>query len=153
VREWAGSAAGQVFDADFDGVLPVMQDWLRDESQFVRRAVCIAIMGAADRGDTARAEPLLALADTLAGDPAEEVKRNTGPFAVGGKLLARYPEQTLSLVRCWAASDEEIRRWNAAIVFVAANASKHIDEGLEILCGLASDKRRPVCQAPAQARA
>jgi hypothetical protein len=151
VREWAGAAMGDVFAADFDAVLPEMQGWLRDESQFVRRAICIAIMGAADDGNPAHAEPLLALADVLAGDPAEEVRRNTGPFAVGGKLLGRYPEQTLVHVRQWAASDEEIRRWNAAMVFVAANASNHIDTGLEILSGLASDKRRPVWMAVASA--
>jgi hypothetical protein len=151
VREWAGSATGSIFAEHFEDVLPEMQDWLRDESQFVRRAVCLAIIGAADDGDPAKAEQLLALADVLAGDSAEEVKRNTGPFAVGGKLLGRYPEQTLSLVRRWAASDEEIRRWNAAMVFVAANSRRHIDEGLEILSRLASDKRRPVWMAVSSA--
>lgn len=147
VREWAGSATGDVFASDFDALLPEMQDWLRDESQFVRRAVCIALMGAADARRPERAEPLLALADVLAGDPAEEVKRNTGPFAVGGALLGKYPQQTLEHVRRWAASDEEIRRWNAAMVFVAANSRKHVPEGLVILSGLATDKRRPVWMA------
>lgn len=151
VREWAGSAVSDVFASDFDAVLQAMQDWLRDESQFVRRAVCIALMGAADAKHPERAEPLLALADVLAGDSAEEVKRNTGPFAVGAKLLGKYPQQTLVYVRRWAASDEEIRRWNAAMVFVAANSRKHVDEGLVILSGLATDKRRPVWMAVASA--
>lgn len=147
VREWAGSATGEIFARHFDDLLPVMQAWLRDDSQFVRRAVCIALMGAADAKRPERAQPLLDLADVLAGDPAEEVKRNTGPFAVGGALLGRYPEETLEWVRRWAASDDEMRRWNAAMVFVAANAGKHVPEGLAILSGLASDKRRPVWMA------
>jgi 3-methyladenine DNA glycosylase AlkD len=147
VREWAGSSTGNILAAHFDEILPEMRDWLRDESQFVRRAVCIALMGAADAKRPERAEPLLALADVLAGDPAEEVKRNTGPFAVGGALLGKYPQQTLEHVRRWAASDEEIRRWNAAMVFVAANSRNHIEDGLAILSGLASDKRRPVWMA------
>lgn len=147
VREWAGSAAGQVFAQDFGNVLPEMHEWLKDESQFVRRAVCLAIMGAADGGDPERAEPLLALADVLVVDAAEEVKRNAGPFAVGGKLLARYPEQTLAHVRRWAASEDEMPRWNAAMVFVAANSRHHVDAGLEILSALASDRRRPVWMA------
>ena len=151
VREWAGSATGIVFDSGFDALLPEMHEWLRDESQFVRRAVCIALMGAADAKHPERAEPLLALADVLAGDSAEYVKRNTGPFAVGGALLGKHPEQTLEHVRRWAASDEEIRRWNAAMVFVAANSRKHIDEGLALLSGLATDKRRPIWMAVASA--
>jgi hypothetical protein len=151
VREWAGSALGQVFARDFDTVLPEMRDWLRDESQFVRRAVCLAIMGAADSGDPKQAEPLLALADELARDRAEEVRRNTGPFAVGGRLLARYPEPTLAHVRRWASSDDEMLRWNAAMVFVAANSRHHVEAGLEILSGLALDRRRSVWMAVASA--
>lgn len=151
VREWAGSAAGTIFGRDFDCVLPEMNEWLQDPSQFVRRAVCLAIIGAADDGDPGHAEPLLRLADVLVTDPAEEVKRNTGPFAVGGKLLGRYPEQTLAHVRRWASSDDEMPRWNAAMVFVAANSRKHVDVGLQLLSGLATDKRRPVWMAVASA--
>jgi hypothetical protein len=147
VREWAGSAAGLIFDAHFDEILPRMRDWLRDESQFVRRAVCIALMGAAGAKRPERAGPLLSLADVLAGDPAEEVKRNTGPFAVGGALLGKYPQQTLEHVRRWAASGDEMCCWNAAMVFVAANSRNHIEDGLAILSGLASDRRRPVWMA------
>ena len=110
VREWAGSAAGDVFDAHFDELSPVMEDWLRDPSQFVRRAVAIALMGASNRKHPERAEPLLALADLLVRDPAEEVKRNTGPFAVGNALLGKYPYETLEHVRAWARSDEQIVR-------------------------------------------
>jgi HEAT repeat protein len=151
VREWAGSAAGDVFGTHFGELYPVMEDWLRDNSQFVRRAVAIALMGASDRKHPERAEPLLALADTLVRDPAEEVKRNTGPFAVGNALLGKYPAETLEHVRGWARSDEQIVRWNAAMVFVSANARKHVAAGLEILSALATDKRRPVWMAVSSA--
>jgi 3-methyladenine DNA glycosylase AlkD len=151
VREWAGSATGDVFGEHFDELYPVMEDWLRDPSQLVRRAVAIALMGASDRKHPERAEPLLALADTLVRDPADEVKRNTGPFAVGNALLGKYPAETLAHVRAWARADEEIVRWNAAMVFVAANARKHVAAGLEILSALAADKRRPVWMAVSSA--
>ncbi|MDP9181052.1 MAG: DNA alkylation repair protein [Chloroflexota bacterium] len=151
VREWAGSATANVFAAHFGELYPVMEDWLRDPSQFVRRAVAIALMGASDRKHPERAKPLLALADTLVRDPAEEVKRNTGPFAVGNALLGKYPAETLEHVRAWARTDEEIVRWNAAMVFVAANARKHVAAGLEILSALAADKRRPVWMAVSSA--
>ncbi len=151
VREWAGSATGNAFGDHFDELYPVMEDWLRDPSQFVRRAVAIALMGAADKKRPERAGPLLALADMLVRDPAEEVKRNTGPFAVGNALLGQYPAETLEHVKAWARSDEQIVRWNAAMVFVAANARKHVAAGLEILSALAADKRRPVWMAVSSA--
>ncbi len=151
VREWAGSAAGELLAKHFDELYPVFDDWTRDESQFVRRAVCIAVRGASDKRKPERAEPLLALADRLAADAGEEVKRNTGPFAVGGSLLWHYPKQTLAHVRMWASSDDEMLRWNAAMAFVAANAEKHVEEALAVLSGLASDKRRPVWMAVASA--
>ncbi|MEO8457234.1 MAG: DNA alkylation repair protein [Chloroflexota bacterium] len=147
VREWAGSAAATAFAEDFEAMYPVMEDWLRDESQFVRRAVCIALMGAADREKPERAEPLLTLADVLVRDEAEEVKRNAGPFALGSALLGHYPKQTLAHIRAWAKSDGEMERWNAAMVFVAANGAKHVEVGLEVLSSLAADKRRPVWMA------
>jgi 3-methyladenine DNA glycosylase AlkD len=151
VREWAGSASADVFANHFDELYPVIEDWLGDPSPFVRRAVAIGLMGASDRKRPERAEPLLALADILVRDPAEEVKRNTGPFAVGNALLGEYPAETLEHVRAWAQSDEQIVRWNAAMVFVAANARKHVAAGLEILSVLAADKRRPVWMAVSSA--
>jgi 3-methyladenine DNA glycosylase AlkD len=147
VREWAGSGTGAAFSRNFDELYPVMEDWLRDESQFVRRAVCIALMGAADDDQPERAEPLLKLADALVQDSSEEVKRNAGPFAVGSSLLGVYPKQTLAHVRKWARSKDEMPRWNAAMVFVAANGAKHVDVGLEVLSSLAPDKRRAVWMA------
>src|SRR3972149_5197549 len=44
VREWAGSAAGEVAALHFAGFYPVLQRWAADPSQFVRRAVCIAAL-------------------------------------------------------------------------------------------------------------
>ena len=151
VREWAGSAAGDLFAKHFDELYLVFDAWSRDKAEFVRRAVCIAVRGACDKRKPERAEPLLTLADRLAADPGEEVKRNTGPFAVGGSLLSHYPQQTLALVRRWVASDDEMLRWNAAMVFVAANARHHVDDALAVLSGLARDQRRSIWMAVASA--
>lgn len=151
VREWAGSAAGDLLARHFDEVLPHVQAWARDESHFVRRAVDLAARGAADRRRPERCDPLLQLMDALVTDRAEEVRRNTGPFAVGGSLLAAYPEQTLARVRRWAANEDEMSRWNAAMVFTAANARKHVGLGLDVLSELARDQRRLVWMAVASA--
>ncbi len=107
--------------------------------------------GAADRNRPERAEPLLLLMDRLVTDRGEEVRRNTGPFAVGGNLLRRYPDQTLARVQRWAANDDEMSRWNAAMVFVSAEAARHVETGMEVLSSLASDDRRLVWMAVASA--
>jgi hypothetical protein len=151
VREWAGSSAGEILAAHFDEGYPVIANWLDDPSQFVRRAVAIAAKGAAGRRHPERAEPLLRLMDRLVTDRGEEVRRNTGPFAVGSNLLRRYPEQTLERVRRWAADEDEMPRWNAAMVFVSAEARNHVDAGLEVLSELARDERRLVWMAVASA--
>jgi 3-methyladenine DNA glycosylase AlkC len=151
VREWAGSSAGEILARHFDEVYPVVEAWLDDPSQFVRRAVAIAAKGAADRQRPERAEPLLRLMDRLVTDRAEEVRRNTGPFAVGGNLLRRYPEQTLERVRRWSVEEDEMSRWNAAMVFSSAEARSHVDVGLEVLSDLARDERKLVWMAVASA--
>ncbi len=68
------------------------------------------------------------------------------PFAVG-KLLEHYPDQTIEHVRRWARSEDEMVRWNAAMVFVSAAARAHTEAALEILSPLASDRRRLVWMA------
>jgi 3-methyladenine DNA glycosylase AlkD len=147
VREWAASAIGELANAHYDDWLPLLRDWVRHESQFVRRAVAVGAKYAVQKRRPGRCEELLDLIEPLVTDRAEEVRRNLGPFAVGTGFLASCPDETLARVRRWAAADDEQSRWNAAMVFSAANARKHIDAGLEILSGLASDQRRYVWMA------
>ncbi|MCH8814407.1 MAG: DNA alkylation repair protein [Chloroflexi bacterium] len=151
VREWAAGAAGQVFGEHFDRALPTLESWSADSSQHVRRAAAVATMGAAHGDRPERCEPLFALLEKLLPDDAEEVRRNLGPFAIGGAMLRHYPEQTIARARNWAKSEDEMVRWNTAMVFVAANAKDHIDDALDILSGLASDKRRLVWMAVSSA--
>jgi 3-methyladenine DNA glycosylase AlkD len=147
VREWAASAIGELANAHCDDWLPLLRDWVGHESQFVRRAVAVAAKYAVQKRRPGRCDELLDLIEPLVTDRAEEVRRNLGPFAVGGGFLGSCPDETLARVRRWAASDDEQSRWNAAMVFSAANARKHIDAGLEVLSGLASDRRRYVWMA------
>ena len=151
VREWAGSAAGELLNQQFDELYPVVEGWASDPSQFVRRGVAIAVMGAADARRPERCEPLFRLIEPLVFDRAEEVRRNVGPFAVGAMLLRRYPEETITRVRRWAQSEDEMARWNAAMVFVAAEAKNHVEAALEILSALARDHRRLVWMAVSSA--
>lgn len=147
VREWAASAAGEVLDQHFDDAHPALATWLHDESQHVRRALVVACMGAANVKHPERCEPIFALLEPLLPDPAEEVRRNLGPFAIGGAMLKRYPDQTVTRIRRWAGSEDEMVRWNTAMIFVAATAADHVHLAIEVLSRFANDKRRPVWMA------
>lgn len=148
VREWAGSAAGFVLDDWFAQFYPTLEEWARDARVNVRRAVCIAVMEAANKKKPERAEPLLALLDPLIGDHEEYVRKNLGPFAIGACLIGRYPEATLAWLQHWLASDDrEATRWNLAMTFSAGQARKQLDTGLTILTVLAADPRRFVWRA------
>lgn len=147
VREWAAGATGEILDQHFDDAQPALAAWLRHPSQHVRRALAVACMGAADGRSPERCDPLFDLLEPLLPDPAEEVRRNLGPFAIGGAMLKRYPDQTVTRIRRWAESDAEMVRWNTAMIFVAATAADHIELALEVLSRFASDKRRLVWMA------
>ncbi|MEX1253164.1 MAG: DNA alkylation repair protein [Dehalococcoidia bacterium] len=151
VREWAASALGELLDAHFDELLPVAQAWVRDDSQFVRRAVVVGAKYAAQKRHPERGKPLLDLIEPLVTDRAEEVRRNLGPFAIGDGYLRSYPKEPLAAVRRWARSDDEQSRWNAAMVFAAAQAQHHVDEALAVLSDLARDQRRYVWMAVSSA--
>lgn len=148
VREWAGSAAGGVLDKHFDAFYPTLQAWTRAESVNVRRAVCIALMKAANKRKPERAEPLLALLDPLIDDRAEYIRKNLGPFAIGASLLHAYPEATVARLQRWhAQEDSEARRWNIAMTFSASWARQHLEAGLALLTDPAADPRRFVWRA------
>jgi 3-methyladenine DNA glycosylase AlkC len=150
VREWAGSAAGELLSRHFEEMYPVLMRWAGGRSELARRAVAVAVRGATDSRKPEHCEALFALIEPLVTDRAEYVRRNTGPFAVG-KMLHHYPETTLRRVREWASREDEMSRWNAAMVFTSASARNHVDAALEILSELARDERRLVRTAVAAA--
>ncbi len=143
VREWGGSAAAELLAHHFDEFYPLLRTWTAHPSPPVRRAVALAVKGAADRRHPERAGLLLDLIELLLPDRADYVRRNLGPFAVAS-LLVRYPQDTIARVRQWARSDDEMVRWNAAMAFSAAPARHHVKAALEILSELARDERRLV---------
>ncbi len=147
VRLWAGSLFEKLLAAHFDALYPRYERWRAHESPFVRVAIATSVMAKEQRGHGERAERLLDLVEPLLSDQSHEVARNLGPFAIGVGLLRMFPKETLRRVRRWARSDEEQVRWNVAMVFVAAEARKHVDVALELLSELARDPGRKVQQA------
>ena len=151
VRLWGGGLFTQLLAEQFDALYPRCERWRAHASPFVRVAVATSVMAKEQRAHPERAERLLDLIEPLLSDEAHEVARNLGPFAIGAALLRMFPDETLRRVRRWARSKDEQVRWNVAMVFVAAEARKHIDVALEVLSELARDPRRKVQQAAGSA--
>ena len=152
MRLWAGSHLfAALLGRHLDDLYPIYQRWASHESQFVRLAVATSVRDPAHRDHPERAEPFFDLIEPLLSDRAHEVQRNLGPFAIGDAMLRFFPMPTLERVRAWARSDDEVVRWNAAMVFSAAEARKHVDVALEVLSDLARDRRRFVWQAVSSA--
>ncbi len=151
VRLWAGELFARLLGAHFDELYPIYQELAGHPSPFVRVAIATSVRDSGHRGHPERAARLLDLVEPLLSDQAHEVGRNLGPFAIGDALLRFFPEATLERVRRWARSDDEQVRWNAAMVFAAAEARKHLEIALELLSELARDPRRRVWQAVSSA--
>jgi len=147
VREWAASLWARYLDDDFERAYPVVLDLSHHDEVNIRRAMVLAAMGAASKDKPERAGPLLELLELHLPDRAAYIKKNLGPFAIGAGLLRAYPEQTLDAVEAWATREDEMTRWNVAMVAAAAEAAKHHDRLLPLLNELAGDERRSVRMA------
>jgi len=150
-REAASDAFASVLLRNFDEVYSQFQEWVRHDSENIRRAVALAAKKVAKARKPEYGEPLLRLIEPLLSDKSVYVRKNLGPFAIGDGLLRAYPKLTTQYVKRWSQSRDEQVLWNVAMVFSAAEGAKHCDEALLILRRLASDERRYVWRAVASA--
>lgn len=153
VREYAGVSVGRVLNEHFDEVYPMLQTWVKHESENVRRAVVIATMEAAKQDHPKRGAKLLKLINPLMDDDARYVRVNLGPFAISLALLKNYPELTLKFLDKHAQRNNEFARWNVAMVWSAVGGRKYAEDGVRLLHALAADERRFVWRAVASATA
>jgi 3-methyladenine DNA glycosylase AlkC len=150
-REAASDAFASVLLRNFDEVYAQFQEWVRHDSENIRRAVALAAKKVAKARKPEYGEPLLCLIEPLLSDKSLYVRKNLGPFAIGDGLLRAYPKLTMHYVKRWSQSQDEQVLWNVAMVFSAAEGAKHCDEALPILRRLAADERRYVWRAVASA--
>jgi 3-methyladenine DNA glycosylase AlkC len=153
VREYAGTCAGRILDAEFDKFHDVLKDWSKHKSENVRRAVVIATMEAAKANQPKRGAKLLKLIDPLMSDDSRYVRVNLGQFAISLALLKNYPELTLRFLQKHAKRKNEFARWNVAMVWSAVGGRPYADDGMRLLHDLAADERRFVWRAVASAAA
>lgn len=151
VREWVAGACGNVLEANFESVYPVMQLWAQDQSENVRRAVVLAAMYAGKSRKPEFIHPILDLLEPLLSDKSRYVRDNLGPFAIGSALIHYYPNQVLPRLQKWIQSDDEQVRWNVAMIFSAAYGANYAMEARDVLEILLTDERPFVKKAVAKA--
>jgi len=150
-RESAAYAFASVLLKNFEKVHSLFQDWVKHDSENVRRAVTLAAKYVAKARKPEFGEPLLRLIEPLLSDKSVYVRKNLGPFAVGDGILRAYPNLTMQYIEKWSQSQDEQVLWNVAMVFSSAEGAKHCDEALPILRRLAADERRYVWGAVSSA--
>jgi len=151
IRESTAYAFANVLLKNFDKVYFLFQQWVKHDSENIRRAVALAAKYAAKTRKPDYGEPLLRLVEPLLKDRSIYVRKNLGPFAIGDGLLRCYPKLTMQYVEKWSQSQDEQALWNVAMIFSSAEGAKHCDEALPILRRLALDERRFVWRAVASA--
>jgi 3-methyladenine DNA glycosylase AlkD len=150
-REAASDAFASVLLRNFDKAYPVFKEWVKHDSENIRRAVSLAAKKVAKARKPEYGKPLLDLIEPLLSDKSVYVRKNLGPFAIGDGLLRAYPKLTMQYVKKWSRSKNQQVLWNVAMVFSAAEGAKHYDEAPQILKRLAADERRYVWRAVASA--
>lgn len=148
VREAAAGLFAKLLGQDWDRVYPLFKRWARSGSARLKRAVALSLKS---NYGARHAEDQLELADMLARESDDYVRRNLGPFVVGDGLLRYYTRATLEHVRRWSKSTSETMRWNAAMVFASAYAARLAREAIAIVGPLAEDSSLAVRRAAAAA--
>ncbi len=148
VREWAGSALGDVVTHHFESVFPAIRPWVQDPSENIRRALLIAAMDAASSSNNPVViHSLLDLLGPLLRDRSPYVQNNLGPFALGHGFAKHAPDALLSWMTRWVAEEDEQVRWNLAMVFSAKNGADLVYKAQPILQILSHDTRPRVQKA------
>ncbi len=151
VRLYAASTMARIIRSNFRAYFRYMRAWSRHSDPSVRRQVVIATVAVADSDHPEWARPLLDLLEPHLTDRDPYIRRNLGPFALGQGMLRVYPEETLARCEKWLGADNEIVRWNIGMAFTTPVLPVDWNRALSILRPLASDDRRFVWGAAAQA--
>lgn len=150
VREWVVEPFRCRYAQHPDASHFLYREWASGGTPGVKRAMAVAIKHLAHERQVA-ADRLLDLADLLADEEDEYVRKNLGPFAVGDGLLLVYPEDTMRQLEAWAGGQPWAVRWNAAMSLTAKKARAVADRAAPILDPLIQDPDRRVRQAAARA--
>lgn len=146
VREYAAGAVVNALKHN-SGFYRTLEKWRGHESENVRRVVVMSIAGLRDKKDKKCTVKAFKLIEPLMHDGSRYVKKNLGPFALGGWYGNAFPEETLAQIDKWLKIKDENVRWNIAMTFNNSFGNRHPKEALERLQKLADDDRTIVRRA------
>ncbi len=149
-RETAGFALRDLIEREFDPTFDLVEDWVSDSSERIRRAACLACMQRKRFTNDARLKRLLKRLDTIMADDSLYVRKCCGPFVVG-YLGYTYPLITIPWLAKKARSTNFNVRANVAKAFTQALGGQYPEDAIGILEGLCKDQVPRVRSAVAAA--
>jgi 3-methyladenine DNA glycosylase AlkC len=139
-RECAGFSLRDLIEESFEEGIRLTRDWVKDPSERIRRAACLACMQRKKYTTPHRLGIVLRRLGPIMTDDSLYVRKCCGPFVVG-YLGYTYPEMTLPWLSNQATRRDLNVRTNVAKAFSQALGGRHPREALEILNSLSDDER------------
>ncbi|HJY63105.1 MAG TPA: HEAT repeat domain-containing protein [Ignavibacteria bacterium] len=145
VREWAAGVLGNLLHKHPE-FYDILKKWIKHKSPNVRRAVVLASVGLTDPEKPGNVFKAFQLLEPLLYDSAVYVKKNLGPFVLGGWWGRHYPKEFFKQLDKWIKIKDCNLRWNIAMCFNNSTGNKYPIEALKYLKILNKDKN-PVVQS------
>lgn len=144
VRESAAGALANIL-RNYPEFFKTLQKWSKDKSPRVRRAVVLASVGLDDKQKPANLKLAFKLLEPLLYDTDMYVKKNLGPFVLGGTWGRHYPKEFFRQLDKWIRIKDPQVRWNIAMSFNNSLGNLYPDTAMKYLEILKKDKN-PVVQ-------
>jgi hypothetical protein len=125
----------------------VLQKWSKHKSVNIRRAVVLASTGLDDTQKPENVDKAFKLLEPLLYDKAVYVKKNLGPFVLGGWWGRHYPDKFFWQLDKWIRIKDENVRWNIAMCFNNSTGNKYPEKAMKYLKILNKDKNKTVQRA------
>ncbi len=146
VREYAAGAISAAAYS-YKDFYKTLEKWRKHKSENVRRAVVMSAWGLRDRKNKDCVKKTFALLEPLLYDSSVYVKKNLGPFVLGGGYGNAFPEETFKQFHKWIKIKDEHVRWNIAMSFNNSFGNRHPEKALKFLKVLTKDKSKVVQRA------
>jgi len=144
VREWAAGALANLLRIH-PGFYETLKKWIKHSSPNVRRAVVLASTGLDNSKKPGNVYKAFKLIEPLLYDKAVYVKKNLGPFILGGWWGRHYPNEFFKQLDKWIKINNPHVRWNIAMCFNNSTGNKYPEKALKYLKILHNDKN-PIVQ-------
>lgn len=135
IREYAGTAFANTLFHNH-GFYKTLQSWSKHNSENIRRAVVISIIGLRDKTHLKEA---FALMHPMLFDNSKYVKKNLGPFILGSYYGNKFPVETFKHLKKWSKIRDENVRWNVIMAFNNSYGNRYPEYALELFNSFKGD--------------